>query len=226
MRFPAVARLLGLAATCRAALVNLDLDQQIGPEVELNRPDGSKIGPRSVPTFMPIPAWHATYHDGEVFPECDCKCCTAEPCPCLPGDTACKKDVLCMTDKRQECEQWVGENMEVTYCNINRIWQKWRNAMPHDDRFKDYRDREKHDIFCRDFCYSELPLDGAACLNVEPPERTTRKPCPSYCPPCPTNTTAMEAAGVVLLAKDRHLRSTEQLEADQLAECDYSCCGL
>merc|ERR1719160_1085009 len=156
------------------------------------------------PTFMPIPAWHAQYHDGEVFPDCDCKCCTAEFCPCQAGDTGCSDEVLCFTDKGPHCEQWIGQNIEVTYCNIQKLWKQWRNINPHDPRFMTSRDRMKHDIFCRDFCAPEIDLPGAGCAQVGlPTPKPTINPCPDHC-------TCDDEPFHILLQKGRSFRSRKQ----------------
>lgn len=134
------------------------------------------------PTFMPIPFWHLNHTEGEVFPECNCACCTAEKCPCQAGASECSEEVLCLTDKRDTCHEWVGENIEVSYCNIQRLWKQWRNINPHDDRFMSSRDRMKHDIFCRDFCAPEIKLPGAGCSMVPlPTPKPTVEPCPDHC---------------------------------------------
>jgi hypothetical protein len=127
----------------------------------------------------------------EVFPECDCSCCTAEKCPCsASGKGSCSEDVICFTDKRPECHEWVGQNLEANFCNVQRTWQQWRNANPYDVRYADPKVRMKHDFFCRDFCTAEMPLPGKRCLAVPlPSPKPTLEPCPGHCVCSGTTTT-------------------------------------
>ena len=57
----------------------------------------------------------------KVLPDCTCKCCTAEPCLCESAE------LICETDKRPECDQWVGKNFEVSaaHCGHKKGLKSW-----------------------------------------------------------------------------------------------------
>ena len=127
---------------------------------------------RQVPT--PPPMGYA--HD-DVLPDCSCKCCTAEVCQC---DT---NELVCMTDKRQECNNWVGANMEVRDCNPELAWNQWRAANPFDVKFLKPNTRMKHDDFCADYCKPTMEIENSGCSWIPPPQpQPTRPPDCSHCP--------------------------------------------
>lgn len=154
----------------------------------------------------PLPVNREGVYDKMTFPECDCTCCTVEPCPCLGAGNMCSENLLCFTDKRPECHNWAGQNTEVKYCNVDRTWNLWKSVNPYDVRFMRENTWYEHDTFCRDFCMprpgSAATKAGDACdpvpLNTPPP---TKKPCPAICacPPKKKTTTAPPPAGASLL---------------------------
>jgi len=168
----------------------------------------------------------------EVFPECDCSCCTAEKCPCsATGKGGCSDEVLCFTDKRPECHEWVGQNLEATYCNVQRTWQQWRNANPYDVRYKDPKVRMKHDFFCRDFCTAEMPLPESRCLAIPlPTPKPTLEPCPGHCLCSGTTTTtpAPAQAGALLLQRRLKKSSTTLLRSSRAEDpaCKVCKCAM
>jgi hypothetical protein len=88
-----------------------------------------------------------------------------------------------MTDKRAECKNWVGANMEVRDCNPELAWNQWRAANPFDVRFLKPNTRMKHDDFCADYCKPTMEIENSGCSWIPPPQPTpTRPPDCSHCP--------------------------------------------
>lgn len=139
----------------------------------------------------------------QFVPECDCNCCTTEPCPCLgvrPGPNSKKScgKLMCFTDKRPQCHNWVAQNMEVKYCNVGRWWNMWKTVNPYDTKFFEDPTRYKHDQFCKNFCQPLEKESGAGCepIPLNTPEPTS-PPCTGRCtcpPPVAPNATAEEEA--------------------------------
>jgi len=161
----------------------------------------------------PLPEFEDPSYEGVAavkmtFPECDCSCCTVEPCPCLGTGNGCSDKLMCFTDKRPECHNWAGQNTEVKYCNVDRTWNLWKSVNRFDVRFMKDKSWYGHDTFCRDFCAPRQgasdPVAGDACdpipLNTPLP---TKKPCPAICA-CPkkATTTPPPAAGGASLLEE------------------------
>jgi len=179
-------------------------------------------------------AEHSVFRrDGQLsLPECDCSCCVAEVCPCSASDADCRDEVLCLTHKGPNCHQWVGENMEATFCDSTSLWNYMQKIDPYDARFILSPSKIKHDMFCHEFCGPQVPLAGEQCLWKELPTlEPTQPPCPDN---CGCNGNAEESSAVAgdnsrpvweLAAKRVNAFLKRHVQPGVVAACPHHCCA-